>query len=177
MKSACTALEIKKAEFMRARRNDEHKKPTLLAPVQPGSTTPIIKFKPAQLPIFSGCKGDFHRWRLDCLSLQKQGEPTGSPEVKKIQLLNSVDEKITKDLRLSSYTTAEDIFIVLENRYGHKYSIALEIVEELEKIPPVRGNQPRKVVDLIQAIEKALTYLYWSYQKPTHGKVHREQTS
>lgn len=48
---------------------------------------------------------------------------------------------------------------VLENRYGNKFTIALEIVEKLEKIPPVKGNQPRKVVDLIQAVEKALTDL------------------
>ncbi|KAJ8347172.1 hypothetical protein SKAU_G00285730 [Synaphobranchus kaupii] len=48
------------------------------------------------------------------------------------------------------------MFRVLENRYGNKTTIALQIVEELEKIPAVRGNQPRKVMDLIQAVEKAL---------------------
>lgn len=41
---------------------------------------------------------------------QKQGEPTGSVEVKKSQLLDSVDEKTCRELHLSSYDTAEDMF-------------------------------------------------------------------
>ncbi|TWW79408.1 hypothetical protein D4764_10G0004380 [Takifugu flavidus] len=95
----------------------------------------------------------------DWENLQKQGEPSGSAEVKKIQLLDSVEDRTAKDLRLSSYTTAEDIFRVIENRYGNKSTIALEILEELEKMPHVRGNQPRKVIDLIQSVEKALADL------------------
>lgn len=31
----------------------------------------------------------------------------------------------------------------------------MEILEELEKMPHVKGNQPRKVIDLIQSVEKA----------------------
>ncbi|KAI4905882.1 hypothetical protein NFI96_001271 [Prochilodus magdalenae] len=92
------------------------------------------------MPMFTGCKRDFHRWKRDWESLQKQGEPSGSEEVKKIQLLDSIDEKIVKDLRLPTYNTATDIFRVMTNRFGNKCTIALEIVEELEKIPPVRGN-------------------------------------
>lgn len=152
-------LEIRKAEFARARRITGETQTTDLKPLLTGHVAPVVKLKPTQLPTFNGCRRDFHRWRADWQSLQKQGEPTGSSEVKKIQLLNSVDEKIVKDLRLPSYKTADDIFRVLENRYGNKTTIALEIVEELEQIPPVRGNQPRKVVDLIQTIEKALADL------------------
>ncbi|KAJ8346593.1 hypothetical protein SKAU_G00279940 [Synaphobranchus kaupii] len=37
--------------------------------------------------------------------------------------------------------------------------IAIEIVEELEKIAAMKGNQPRKVIDLIQTMEKALADL------------------
>lgn len=91
--------------------------------------------------------------------LQKQGEPSGSTEVKKIQHLESVDDKISKDLRRSTYTTANDMFRVLENRYGNKSTIIVEILEELEKMPHIRGNQPRKVIDLIQTVEKALANL------------------
>ncbi|KAL1254331.1 hypothetical protein QQF64_016560 [Cirrhinus molitorella] len=61
-----------------------------------------------------------------------------------------------RDLHLSTYNTAEDMFRGLENRYGNKSTIALEIIEDLEKIPNLRANQPRKVIDLIQSIEKAL---------------------
>lgn len=46
---------------------------------------------------------------------------------------------------MSTYNTAEDMFRVLENRYGNKSTIALEIIEDLEKIPALRANQPRKV--------------------------------
>lgn len=114
---------------------------------------------PTSLPKFSGNKRDFYRWKRDWENLQKQGEPTGSAEVKKIQLVDSIDEKIAKELRLSSYNTAVDIFRVLENRYGNKITIAMEIVEELERIPAVRGNQPRRVIELIQTVEKALADL------------------
>lgn len=118
--------------------------------------TPLIKLKPTALPKFLGNKRDFHRWKRDWEALQKQGEPSGSKEVKKVQLLDSIEEKITRDLRLTTYNTADDIFRVLENRYGNLTSIAIEIVEELQKMPPVRNSQPRKIVELIQAVEKAL---------------------
>ncbi|KAK7918659.1 hypothetical protein WMY93_009943 [Mugilogobius chulae] len=48
-------------------------------------------------------------WRREWEALQKQGEPTGSREVRKFQLLDSLDEKVAKDLRLSTYTTADEI--------------------------------------------------------------------
>lgn len=76
-----------------------------------------------------------------------------------IHLLESVSESIAKELRLSTYTTAIDIFRVLENRYGNKSAITVEILEELDKMPQVKGNQPRRVIDLIQAVEKALADL------------------
>ncbi|CAM4471325.1 unnamed protein product [Leuciscus chuanchicus] len=88
-----------------------------------------------------------------------QGEPTGSKEVKKFQLLDSVDEKTIRDLRLTTYTTAEEVFQVLENRFGNKTTIALEIVEELQRLQAVKGNQPRRIVELIQSVEKALVDL------------------
>lgn len=77
-------------------------------------------------------------------------------EDKKIQLVDSIDDKIAKELRLSSYNTAADIFRVLEKWYGNKITIAIEIVEELDRIPAVRGNQPRRVTELIQTVEKSL---------------------
>lgn len=48
------------------------------------------------------------------------------------------------------------MFRVHENRYGNKSTITIEI---LEGSPPVKGNQPRKVIDLIQSAEKALADL------------------
>ena len=118
--------------------------------------SPAIRLKPTALPKFTGNKRDFHRWKKDWEALQKQGEPTGSSEVKKAQLLDSLEDKIRRDLRLTSYNTAEDIFQVLENRFGNRTTIAIEIVEELQRIPPVKAYQPRNIVELIQAVEKAL---------------------
>ncbi|KAK7898433.1 hypothetical protein WMY93_019286 [Mugilogobius chulae] len=119
-----------------------------------------IKLMPTALPKFTGIKRDYYRWRKEWEALQRQGEPTGSKEVKKFQLLDSLDERITRSLHLSSYSTAEDIFRILGNRFGNKTSIALEIVEELQSIPPVKGLQPRKIVRLIHAVEKALHDLH-----------------
>lgn len=95
------------------------------------NVAPTIKLKPTALPKFSGSKRDFHRWRRDWESLQAQGEPTGSKEVKKIHLLDSLDDEIKKDFHLSTYNTADDILRVLENRYGNRTAIAIEIVEDL----------------------------------------------
>ena len=145
-----TRLVSRKAEFITG------------PPENPANTasnrnfTPTIKLKPTALPRFSGYKRDFHRWKRDWESLQKQGEPTGSKEVKKIQLLDSLDDKIKRDFRLNTYNTADDILRVLENRYGNRTAIAIEIVEDLQKMPSVKSSQPRKIVELIQAVEKAL---------------------
>lgn len=158
LKAGKNRLELRKVEFVTARRVEEDARAACVAGAKSGFT-PIVKLKPTSLPNFSGSMRDFHRWRKDWESLQKQGEPSGSAEVKKIQLLDSMDDKIIKDLRLSTYNTAEDMFRVLENRYGNKSAIAIEIVEELDKIPAVRGNQPRKVIELIQTVEKALADL------------------
>lgn len=97
-------------------------------------TTPIVRLKPASLPKLHGCKRSFYRWMKDWESLQKQGEPT------KMQLLDSVDERISKNLRLTMCNCAEDMFRVLENGFGNKSTIALEITEELQKIPVLRAS-------------------------------------
>ena len=41
----------------------------------------------------------------------------------------------------------------------NKSTIATEIVEGLEKIPVVKENQSKKVIDLIRTVEKALADL------------------
>lgn len=50
-----------------------------------------IKLKATALSKFTGNQRDYYRWRKEWEALQKQGEPTGSKEVKKFQLLDSLD--------------------------------------------------------------------------------------
>ncbi|KAJ8372873.1 hypothetical protein AAFF_G00276120 [Aldrovandia affinis] len=109
---------------------------------------------------------EYYRWRKDWESLQEQGDPSGSPEVKKFQLLESVEETIVKDLRLASHNTAEDVFRVLENRFGNKNAITILIVAELQKISPVKEHQFRKpesyfdaLLDFLQKQESILEQL------------------
>lgn len=148
------ALVSRKAIFIQEKLEKEAERSASAAGVD--YSVPAIRLKPTALPRFTGVKRDFHRWRKDWEALQRQGEPTGSKEVKKIQLLDSLDDKISRDLRLTTYNTADDIFRVLENRYGNRASIAIEIVEELQKMPVVKSHQPRRIVELIQSVEKAL---------------------
>lgn len=114
-----------------------------MAVPQPGPQA-VVRIKPTSLPRFTGFKRNFHRWRKDWESLQKQGEPTGSVEVKKFQLLDSVDERICRDLRLSTYNTAEDIFRVLQvwqqasNCFGNNLGPGED--PSLEVIPAEEGN-------------------------------------
>lgn len=159
LKTMKNKLELRKVEFVTHRTAEATSGRSEAPPLIPTVANPIVRIKPTTLPIFTGDKREYHRWKKDWESLQKQGEPTGSTEVKKIQLLDSIDGRIARDLRLSTYTSAEDIFRVLSNRYGNKSLIAIEILEDLEKLPPVRGNQPRRVIDLIQTVEKALADL------------------
>lgn len=147
LKAYINTLEAKRAEFVFAESQAQEEKMASRLFLDPSSTsqpgvqkTPLVKFKSISLPRFHGCKRDFHRWRRDWESLQKQGEPTGSSEIKKLQLLDSLDERILRDLRLSTHNNAEDIFRVLENRYGNKTMIALEIIEDLQRIPPQRKS-------------------------------------
>ncbi len=150
-------LTIRQADFTGAHVRGETSR--LSTTSNSSVATPAIKLKPAVLPKFSGIRREFHRWKKDWEALQMQGEPTGSREVKKFQLLDSVDEKTIRDLHLTTYTTAEEVFRVLENRFGNKTTIALEIVEELQRLQAVKGNQPRRIVELIQSVEKALVDL------------------
>ena len=147
-------LVAKMANFIQVRvKEDEERTPP---PSPLIKTVPVIKLKPTALPKFTGVNRDFYRWKKDWEALQMQGEPTGSSEVKKVQLIDSLDDKVVRDLRLSTYGAAEDIFRVLGNRYGNKTAIALEIVDELQRMPAVKGHQPRKIVELIQTVEKSL---------------------
>ncbi|XP_070408825.1 uncharacterized protein [Nothobranchius furzeri] len=139
-------------------REERMKRDSIQAPVTLHSTAPVaaIKLKATALPKFTGNQREFYRWRKEWEALQRQGEPTGSVEVKKFQLLDSLDERIARDLHLSTYPSTDEIFRVLENRYGNQATIAVKIIEELQAIPAVRSNQPRRIIKVIQAVEKAL---------------------
>ncbi|XP_014889418.1 uncharacterized protein LOC106948326 [Poecilia latipinna] len=135
-----------KAVFIEAaRKKDTTEEKALVHSLPPIAA---IKLKATALPKFGGSKRDYYRWRKEWEALQKQGEPSGSKEVKKFQLLDSLDEKLAKDLRLSTYNSSDEIFRVLDNRFGNKATIALEIIEELQAIPPVRNGQPRRIIEL-----------------------------
>ncbi|GAA6082856.1 uncharacterized protein LOC124401004 [Tachysurus ichikawai] len=120
MKERSNELEARKAEFVWARRAAEDAqapeismREKLDVGAHSAQVMPVVRIKPTSLPTFTGIRRDFYRWKRDWESLQKQGEPTESAEVKKIQLVDSIDEKIAKELRLSSYNSAADIFRVL----------------------------------------------------------------
>ncbi|KAJ0023822.1 hypothetical protein NQD34_003721 [Periophthalmus magnuspinnatus] len=80
------------------------------------SATPAIKLNTSLLPKFLGSKCDFYHWKKDWEEQQEQG----AREVKKHQLLNSIDDRTVRDLRLSTCTSANDIFRVLHNHFGNK---------------------------------------------------------
>lgn len=149
LERALMKLTARKAEFIKVRGKED--KPSAIASTY--TATPASQLKPASLPKFPGTRGDFHRWRKDWEALQEQGDPAGL--VKKVQLLDSIDDTTSRDLHLSTYSTANDIFRVLENRFGNKTNNAIEIIEALQSLPSVKSDQPRKIIELIQAVEKA----------------------
>lgn len=72
------------------------KRDTGQEPISVRSSAPVaaIKLKATALPKFAGNQRDYYRLRKEWEALQKQGELTGSKEVKKFQLLDSLDEKV-----------------------------------------------------------------------------------
>lgn len=51
------------------------------------------------------------------------------------------------------------MFRRLDNRFGNKVRYVLKIAKDIESLPPVKGNNPREAVELIQAVERALSNL------------------
>lgn len=70
-----------------------------------------------------------------------------------------IGEKVKKDLVLSSCESAGDVFRLLDNQYGNKKKIVLMISNEVHSLPPIKGNNPRWTIELIQAVERALCNL------------------
>lgn len=138
LKSFGINLEARMGEFLTAQRiaeeeiRDESQPAVVPQAVVPQSAT--------KLPKFTGFKRDFYGWWRDWKNLQRQGDASGSAEAKKLQLLDSVDERVCRDPQLSSYGSAEDIFRMLQNRYGNRQSIGMEIIEDMERFSPLKPN-------------------------------------
>lgn len=65
---------------------------------------------------------------------------------KKFHLLNSLHEKVKKDLVLSSCGSADDVLRLLNSKYVIKAKIVLMITNEVHSLPPLKGNNPRRTI-------------------------------
>lgn len=95
---------------------------------------PLLEW--ARLPIFSGDMRDYYRWKAEWDDLQQLGNPHGLENVRKFHLLSSLDDKVKRDLVLSSCGSANDVFRLLDNEYGNKPKIVLLISKEVQELPP-----------------------------------------
>lgn len=145
LERALPTLTARKAEFIQYTKSS--------------ATTPPLQPTPASLPTFPGTSRAFPRWRRDWEVLQKQGLQTDSQEITKFKLLNSIDKRTARELRLSTYPTADEIFKVLDKRFGNKTAIVIEIVKELQMLPPLKADDPKQIIELTELVEKALTDL------------------
>lgn len=125
-------------------------------PVGTYNYRPQISLERARLPMFAGNMRDYYRWKAEWEDLQRLGNPHGLENVRKFHLLGSLDEKVKRDLVLSSCGSANDVFRLLDNKYGNKPKIVLLIAQEVQGLCPIKGNHPRKTIELIQAVERAL---------------------
>ncbi|CAL9703865.1 unnamed protein product [Knipowitschia caucasica] len=124
LERALLKLTTRKAHFIQARVNH--------------GTTPAAQQKVISLPMFTGSKSDFLPWKKDWVLQQRQA----AREVKKNQLLESIDDRTIRDLHLSGLTTADEIFKVLVHHFGNKTSVALDPVEDPQSSPPSSSNNP-----------------------------------
>lgn len=118
-----------------------------------------ISLERARLPTFFGDMRDYYRWKTEWEDLEELGNPQGVGCIKKFHLLNSLHEKVKKNLVLSSCESADDMFRLLDSKYGNKAKIVLMITNEVQSLPPVKGNNLRRCIELIQAVERALCNL------------------
>lgn len=79
--------------------------------------------------------------------------------MRKFHLLSSPSEMVKRDLFLSSCESADDVFRLLDSKYGNKAKIVLMINNKVQSLPSIRGNNPRRTIELIQAVERALCNL------------------
>ena len=117
---------------------------------------PQISLERARLPTFSGDMRDYYHWKSEWEDLQELGNPHGTECIIRFHLLNSLHEKVKKDLVLTCCESADEMFKLLDRKYGNKAKIVLLITNEVQALPPVRGNNPRRTIVLIQAVERAL---------------------
>ncbi len=102
---------------------------------------------------------DYYRWKAEWEELEQLGNPQRTAGVTRFHLLASLDDRVKKDLVLSSCALADERFRRLDNRFGNKAKIVLKISEEVQGLPAVKGENPRKAIELIQAVERALSNL------------------
>ncbi|XP_062390786.1 uncharacterized protein LOC134078694 [Sardina pilchardus] len=120
---------------------------------------PQINLERTRLPMFSGDMTDYYRWKAEWEELEQLGNPRRTAGVTRFHLLASLSDRVKKDLVLSSCASADEMFRRLDNRFGNKAKIVLKISEEVQALPPVKGDNPRKAIELIQAVERALSNL------------------
>lgn len=131
----------------------------------PGTHPGVYGFRPqisldrTRLPTFSGDITDYYRWKAEWEELERLGNPQRTAGVTRFHLLASLSDRVKKDLVLSSSATADEMFRHLDNRFGNKAKIILRISKEVQGLPPIKGNNPRKAIELIQAVEWALSNL------------------
>ncbi|XP_048092047.1 uncharacterized protein LOC125289336 [Alosa alosa] len=115
--------------------------------------------KHIKVSTFSGDMTDYYWWKAEWEELEQQGNPQRTAGVTRFHLLASLSDRVKKDLVLSSCASANEMFRRLDNRFGNKAKIVLRISEEVQGLPPVKGDNPRKAIELIQAVERALSNL------------------
>ena len=120
---------------------------------------PQISLERTRLPTFSGDMTDYYRWKAEWEELEQLGNPQRTAGVTRFHLLASLSDRAKKDLVLSSCASADEMFRRLDNRFGNKAKIVLRVSEEVQALLPVKGNNPRKAIELIQTVERALSNL------------------
>lgn len=99
---------------------------------------------------------DYYQWKAE---LEQLGNPQRTAGVTRFHRLSSLSDRVKKDLVLSSCSSADEMFRCLDNCLVNKAKIVLRISEEAQNLPPVKGNNLRKAIELIQAVEQALSNL------------------
>lgn len=95
-----------------AHKQDAFSQPSASETLTPNHSTisPQIHLERTRLPVFSGDMTEYYRWKTEWTELELLGNPLRTARVTRFHLLASLNEKVKRDLVLSSCAATDEMF-------------------------------------------------------------------
>lgn len=133
-KSSCTPKQDPSAAGVQRTLNQPSVSEAPPPPSRPLISKPQISLERTRLPVFSGDMTQCYRWKTERTELELLGNPLRTAGVTRFHLLESLSEKVKRNLVLSSCVTTDEMFRRLNKAAKKAFSKATT---------GQRGSQPK----------------------------------